>query len=99
MTLFTTHYLLEEAEALATRLVVIDRGEVRFDGSPQAFRAQFGSRRVEYTDANGERRSILTGDTDAQVRALVRDAVPFSNLTITSTSFEESFLALTGAQQ
>ena len=37
--LLTTHHL-EEAEALADRVVVIDRGRVIADGSPQSFKAQ-----------------------------------------------------------
>ena len=37
--LLTTHHL-EEAEALADRVVVIDRGRVIADDSPQAFKAQ-----------------------------------------------------------
>ena len=37
--LLTTHHL-DEAEALADRVVVIDHGRVIADGSPQAFKAQ-----------------------------------------------------------
>jgi ABC-2 type transport system ATP-binding protein len=108
--LFTTHYL-EEAQALATRIIVLDRGEVRFDGSPESFRGAFGVRRVEYVGAPlngaftqdasvervGSRTVVTTADTDAYVRALVRAEIPFSDLQITQSSFEEVFLNLTGA--
>jgi ABC-2 type transport system ATP-binding protein len=94
--LFTTHYL-EEAEALATRIIVIDRGELRFDGTPAAFRGQFGSRRIEYIDANGGRVLVMPTDTDAYIRKLVRDEVAFRDLAVSQSSFEDIFLTLTGA--
>ena len=95
-TLFTTHYL-EEAEALATRIVMLDRGIVRFDGTPNEFRAQFGARRIEYVDRAGARQVVMVDDTDAYVRDLVRSETPFSQLTVTQSSFEDIFLSLTGA--
>ncbi|HVA27024.1 MAG TPA: ABC transporter ATP-binding protein [Candidatus Baltobacteraceae bacterium] len=94
--LFTTHYL-EEAEALATRIIVIDRGELRFDGTPAAFRDTFGSRRVEYVASSGERVVVTPPDTDAYVRELVLAEGAFRDLHVTQTSFEEIFLELTGA--
>ncbi|HET9029381.1 MAG TPA: ABC transporter ATP-binding protein [Candidatus Aquilonibacter sp.] len=95
-TLFTTHYL-EEAEALATRIVLIDRGNVRFDGTPDEFRSRFGAKRVEYVDGSGSKRVVASGDTDAYVRNLVHSGEPFSQLTVTQSSFEDIFLSLTGA--
>ena len=94
-TLFTTHYL-EEAQALATRIIVLAQGRLRFDGTPAAFAATLGKRRVQYVGANGQRVSIVSDDTDAYVRALVRDAVPFSDLVITEPSFDDVFLHLVG---
>jgi ABC-2 type transport system ATP-binding protein len=95
--LFTTHYL-EEAEALATRIVVIDRGHVLFDGDPRQLRARFGPRRVSYIGANGPV-VIATEDTDAYVRALVAGGEPFSELEIVRPSLEEAFLSITGASK
>lgn len=94
-TLFTTHYL-EEAEALATRIIVIDRGEIRFDGSVAAFREQFGRKRVEYTDAVGARQVLTPLDTDEFIRDLVRKEIQFRDLHVAQSSFEEIFLNLTG---
>jgi len=93
--LFTTHYL-EEAEASATRVVVIDGGEVRFDGTPASLRERFGVRRVSYTGPDGPV-AVATGDTDDYVRALVRSGVAFSELRIATTSLEDAFVTLTGS--
>lgn len=104
--LFTTHYL-EEAEALATRIIVIDRGSLRFDGTPDGFRQRFGTRRVEYVGEPlpsipaevqriGNRTIVTTDDTDAYIRALVRADVPFADLSVTQSSFEDIFLEVTG---
>ncbi|HET6319431.1 MAG TPA: hypothetical protein VFG86_23480 [Chloroflexota bacterium] len=43
--LLTTHYL-EEADALATRIVVLNRGRVIADGSPSAIKHQAAGRQV-----------------------------------------------------
>ncbi len=43
--LLTTHYL-EEAEALADRVVVIDKGRVLVEGSVEAIRARIASQRI-----------------------------------------------------
>jgi ABC-2 type transport system ATP-binding protein len=111
--LFTTHYL-EEAEALATRIVVIDRGRLRFDGGPKELRARFGTRRISYVgeplaDAalgfdvglvrNNGHVVVSTADTDAYVRALVTSGIEFSDLEIERPSLEEAFLSMTGGSK
>jgi ABC-2 type transport system ATP-binding protein len=111
--LFTTHYL-EEAQALATRVVVIDRGCILFDGATAELRARFGSRRLVYRGSplepaalgleasvvreNGHV-SVTTTDTDTYVRALVTSGTAFSDLEITRPSLEEAFLSITGGSQ
>ncbi|HEV2581597.1 MAG TPA: ABC transporter ATP-binding protein [Ktedonobacteraceae bacterium] len=45
--LLTTHYL-EEADALAERIIIIDHGHVRADGSPAALKAQVANKRVSF---------------------------------------------------
>jgi ABC-2 type transport system ATP-binding protein len=92
--LFTTHYL-EEAQELATRILVIDRGRLLFDGDAAALRERFGGRRLSYVGPNGHV-VVTTGDSDGYVRALVNDGVAFADLEITRPSLEEAFLALTG---
>jgi ABC-2 type transport system ATP-binding protein len=43
----TTHYL-EEAEAVADRIIVINRGRVVADGSPASIKTGFGKKRVSF---------------------------------------------------
>jgi ABC-2 type transport system ATP-binding protein len=95
-TLFTTHYM-EEAGALATRIILIDRGEIRFDGPTNAFRQQFGRRSVRYVDRTGASQVVVPANTDEFIRDLVRSGEPFHDLVIAQSSFEDIFLELTGA--
>jgi ABC-2 type transport system ATP-binding protein len=107
----TSHYL-EEVQALAERVVVIDRGRVLADDTLDAVRAVVDVRRVSLrTDdasvladlpgvssvaqGKGGRSELLTSDSDAVVREMVRRAVPFSDLEVSPTSLEEAFLSLT----
>jgi ABC-2 type transport system ATP-binding protein len=46
--LLTTHYL-EEADAVADRVVILHQGRVIQDGSPQAIKRQIGSRKITCT--------------------------------------------------
>ncbi|HEX6487829.1 MAG TPA: ABC transporter ATP-binding protein [Candidatus Dormibacteraeota bacterium] len=48
--LLTTHYL-EEADELAQRIVVIDRGRVIADASPREIKSRVAGRRVSFTSA------------------------------------------------
>jgi ABC-2 type transport system ATP-binding protein len=92
--LFTTHYL-EEAQALASRILVLDRGRLLFDGDAQTLRGRVGGRRLTYVGEDGSV-VVTTGDTDAHVRALVNSGAAFSDLEISKPSLEEAFLSLTG---
>ena len=91
--LFTTHYL-EEAQALATRIIVIDRGRLLFDGHPRELRERVAGRRLTYVGKDG-RVTVTASDADEYVRAMVRDGIAFSDLEISRPSLEEAFLSLT----
>ena len=95
--LFTTHYL-EEAQALATRILVVDRGRLLFDGEPQALRGRVGGRRLSYVGDGGPV-AVMPDDADEYVRAMVASGVAFANLEITRPSLEEAFLSLTGGMK
>jgi ABC-2 type transport system ATP-binding protein len=91
--LFTTHYL-DEAQAFATRILVINHGRLLFDGPPHALRGRVAGRRLSYVGNDGP--VVLTpDDPDEYVRTMVTTGVAFSDLEITRPSLEEAFLTLT----
>jgi len=103
----TSHYL-EEVQALAERVVVIDQGKVRADGTLADVRSLVPARRVrlraadlpelvgvERSNRNGDRYELWTADSDALVRQLVTTGIGFRDLEVATASLEEAFLALT----
>ena len=103
----TSHYL-EEVEALGERVVVIDQGRVRADGTIAEVRSLVPARRVrlrapdlpdlagvERSSREGERYELWTADSDSLVRQLVTTGIPFHDLEVATASLEEAFLALT----
>nr|BFF19502.1 hypothetical protein GCM10025730_30230 [Promicromonospora thailandica] len=88
--LLTSHYL-EEVQALAERVVVIDHGTVLADDSLAAILRRVGVRRVQLTDGDGVRQEHLVADSDAFVRDLVTSGTRFSDLEIRGASLEEAF--------
>ena len=106
--LLTTHHM-EEAQTLAGRIIVINRGRVVRDGTPAQIREAGAARRLVYAGdpfdpaAHGLNASlactdglvsVATDDTDAAIRALVRSNVRFSNLSILDRSLEDAVLSL-----
>lgn len=89
----TTHYL-EEADALADRIVVIDRGRIIADGTASEIKANVSRKRVAYV-ADGERHEVFTDAPEAILRDLFERNVQLSDLTVTGASLEEAFLQLT----
>jgi ABC-2 type transport system ATP-binding protein len=106
--LLTTHYLAE-AEALASRVVVLNRGKVVADDTVDAVRARVGVTKVLFrageplpelpgvlrTARSGELHTLYTPDPDQLVRDLVRHDVTFQGLEIRPATLEEAFLAVT----
>ncbi|WP_456413506.1 ATP-binding cassette domain-containing protein [Oceanithermus profundus] len=104
--LLTTHYL-EEAEALADRVVVLNRGRVVSEGSPEAIKRRVGLKRVRFraaqtpelegverSEREGDLHTLWTADADALVRRLVESGAAFHDLEVRPVSLEEAFLAV-----
>jgi ABC-2 type transport system ATP-binding protein len=105
--LLTTHYL-DEVEALATRVIILDRGTVVIEGSVEAIRARVRLARVRFRAADvpplagvaqaehqAETHTLYTADADALVRDLVRQGVALAGLEVRPATLEEAFLTLT----
>ncbi|GGA66012.1 ABC transporter ATP-binding protein [Pseudoclavibacter endophyticus] len=110
-TIIVTSHHLEEIEALAQRVVVMDGGRVLADDDLPAVLARVSRRRValradvrqlESLDAASDvrasddgRATVLTADADAFVRELVASGIPFSDLAVRGATLEEAFLTIT----
>jgi len=106
----TSHYL-DEIEALADRVVVIDRGSVLADDSLAGVLSRVGTRVVRLRSARiadiaglpsvhhlteHEGEATLTvSDSDRFVTDLVHSELPFQDLAVRGASLEEAFLSLT----
>lgn len=92
----TTHYL-EEADALADRIVVVDRGTIVADGSPAEIKSAVTRKRVTYT-IDGKMQTVLTDRPEALLRDVFAAGEVISDLTVTGASLEEAFLQLTARE-
>ncbi|MFC5181679.1 ABC transporter ATP-binding protein [Actinomadura harenae] len=107
--LFSTHYL-EEADAEADRIVVVDRGRVVADGTSDEIKRRVPGRTVSVdasvlpdpsglpgvlsSEVDGRRVRLHTTDADATVLALAA-AGAVRDLEVTGASLEQAFLTLT----
>ncbi len=110
--LLTTHHL-DEAEALASRVVVLVDGRVVAAGPLDEIRRRTGLAQVRFTsnepppmspeivraERDGAAHTLYTRDPDAVVRALVHSRREFSNLHVTTLTLEDAFLALLEEQR
>ncbi|MDQ2681222.1 MAG: ABC transporter ATP-binding protein [Candidatus Eremiobacteraeota bacterium] len=93
----TTHYL-EEADALADRIVVIDRGKIVADGTPAQIKATVGRKRVSYL-CEGTKHEVLTDAPEALLFNLYKEGLQISELTVVGASLEEAFLQITAREE
>jgi ABC-2 type transport system ATP-binding protein len=106
--LFATHYL-EEAEAFASRLVIIAQGKIIVDGTVQEIQSRYGEPRVSFTLQSGEinglpgvrqckiegqQVTLHTRDADTTVRALVQSDIVWHDLEVKNNDLEETFINL-----
>ncbi|HXN79137.1 MAG TPA: ABC transporter ATP-binding protein [Candidatus Dormibacteraeota bacterium] len=109
----TTHYL-EEADQLARRVIVIDRGLVIADASPQEIKSRVAGKRVRFAatltekDLEGlpvtastivdHKVQLLTNQPEAVLRELFRRGVEISDLEVSGADLEDAFISLTTHQ-
>jgi ABC-2 type transport system ATP-binding protein len=101
--LLTTHHL-DEAEALASRVVVIERGRIVADSAVAEIKAAAGLTRVRFRTPldirvekarrDGDHVHLLVPDAGRTVERLVRDGVPLRDLEVRPASLEEALEAL-----
>jgi len=109
--LLTTQQLAE-AEAIATRVVLLNAGRLLFEGTVPEIKAHGGLTKVTLradalpplagvgsVESDGDRHVIYVEDADAFVAALVRAGAEFRELQVTPVSLEDAVVALTGARE
>ena len=106
----TSHYL-EEIEALAGRVVVVDRGRVIEDDALATVRGRVDRSRVSLrtpepdavaalepdavVESEEDRLTLMVSDADDFIRRLVTSGFGFDGLHVRGATLEEAFLALT----
>ena len=107
---FATHHL-EEADAVADRLVVIGEGRVVADGTAAQIKAGTSARTISFTatghdpldlfpgvaalDRHGDVVTLTTGDPESTLRALLADGRRLPDLEVRGASLEDAVLSLT----
>jgi ABC-2 type transport system ATP-binding protein len=105
--LLTTQQLAE-AEEVASRVVLLVRGRILFEGTVAEVRARAGLAKVTVraeelprlpsvasVESSLDRHVVYVEDADSFVAGLVRSGVPFRELEVTPVSLEDAFVALT----
>ncbi len=100
--LLTTHYL-EEAEALARRVALVEHGRIVADGTVAEIKAEAGLTRISFRAASrvtvdgavrdGAFLRLLARDGGAVVEQLVREGVPLVDLEVRPLTLEEALIA------
>jgi ABC-2 type transport system ATP-binding protein len=93
--LLTTHHL-DEAEALARRVLLLEAGTVVAEGSVAEIRRSAGLTRVSYRSRGGELIRADVRDAGAHVESLVRRGVPLAELEVRPLSLEEALAVRRG---
>jgi ABC-2 type transport system ATP-binding protein len=105
--LLTTHHL-EEAEALAKRIVVVETGRIVIAGSVGEIKSAAGLTRVSLrlsiehelrgAERDGDRVHFAVSDGGALVEELVSEGVPLHDLEVRPLTLEEALAHLAGAR-
>ena len=97
--LLTTQYL-DEADALADRVAVLDRGRVIADGTAEQLKHQVGTAHVELVLAGGGTERVRTDASVPDVRRILADVelrgLPVERWRVAVPTLDDVFLTLTG---
>ncbi len=103
VTVFLTTQYLEEADALADRLAIIDNGKLVAQGTPDELKAELGAARVEAVPADPARQEDVDavlerhgGSLTEVVRALDAQGIEVAHLQVHAPTLDDVFLAKTG---
>jgi len=91
--LLTTHDLAE-AERIADRVLILDHGRIIADGTPRELARDFAGRSEVSWMQGGRRHVHSTTDPTAFARSLLDGADDITDLTISTRSLEETYLAM-----
>jgi ABC-2 type transport system ATP-binding protein len=98
--LLTTHYL-DEAQALADRVAIVQAGEIVAEGAPDSLGAGATRYRVAWRGGDGERHERTTDDPTALLHELTGAAIArgerLEELSVSRPSLEDVYLELTEA--
>ena len=107
----TTHYL-EEADQLARRVIVIDRGRIIADSSPAEIKSRVAGKRITFITnqqlpeglpltaqrVDGNRVRLLTNEPESVLRELFSRGIEMHELEVSGADLEEAFIAMTQHQ-
>jgi len=96
-TVFLTTQYLEEADQLADRIAVLDRGSIVAEGTPDQLKSRVGGEVLAVHGPAGDVvREIPTDGTVAGLRAALAGVDDTAAVSLRSPSLDDAFLALTG---
>jgi len=103
VTVFLTTQYLEEADQLADRVGIIDKGRIVAEGTPDALKAEIGETRVEAVPCDPNRARDVDAVLEAHggsladvVRALDAQGIEVAHLQLHAPTLDDVFLAKTG---
>ena len=96
--LLTTHYM-DEAEKLADRLAIVDKGQIVFLGSVEAAKAHAGHGMQVIVESlnNGGERQVLSPTSDQEIVQIVQRGIQEGKrVTFKPPTLEDAFIAMVG---
>ncbi|PPI41096.1 MULTISPECIES: ABC transporter ATP-binding protein [unclassified Rathayibacter] len=96
--LWATHDL-HEAEAMCDRIVILARGSVEADGSPEELRDRFASGTTVRWRADGGLHTEHVGDPAPVLARLSAQGVDLSGLEVRRASLEDAYLAIVAGSE